>query len=114
VDIETDVEDGCILKSMYLGNAATAFQVIRLTEASLIVSTPKSIEPRLIRSIRPTRAGRPEQIICPPSPNGMDEQTAFGPDRLVRPWPITHGGEPIGASSSEPGTRGIAHFWAAR
>jgi hypothetical protein len=25
----------------------------------------------------------------------MDEQAAFGPDRLVRPWPITHGGEPI-------------------
>src|SRR5262245_17843708 len=45
VDIEPDVEHGCLLKSMYLGNAATEFQVTRLTEASFIVSTP-------------TRAGR--------------------------------------------------------
>jgi hypothetical protein len=41
VDIETDVEHGCLLKSMDLETAATAFQVTRLTEASFIVSTPK-------------------------------------------------------------------------
>jgi hypothetical protein len=41
VDIETDVEFGCLLKSMELGTAATGFQVTRLTEASFIVSTPK-------------------------------------------------------------------------
>jgi hypothetical protein len=34
VDIETDGEHGCLLKSMDLGTAATEFQVIRLTEAS--------------------------------------------------------------------------------
>jgi hypothetical protein len=45
VDIETDVEHGCLLKSMYLGTAATGFEVTRLTEASFMVSTP-------------TRAGR--------------------------------------------------------
>src|SRR5262245_710315 len=31
VDIETDVEHACLLKSLYLGNAATEFQVTRLT-----------------------------------------------------------------------------------
>src|SRR5262249_33813341 len=41
VDIETDVEHGCLLKSLYLGTAATVFQVTRLTEASFIVSTPE-------------------------------------------------------------------------
>jgi hypothetical protein len=41
VDIETDVEHGCLLKSMALGTAATGFQVTRLTEASFIVSTPR-------------------------------------------------------------------------
>jgi hypothetical protein len=40
VDIETDVEQGCLLKSMDFGTAATGFQVIRLTGASFIVSTP--------------------------------------------------------------------------
>jgi hypothetical protein len=50
VDIEPDVEHGCLLKSLYLGNAATEFLVTRLTGASFIVSTPKSIEPRLIRA----------------------------------------------------------------
>jgi hypothetical protein len=39
VDIETEVEHGCLLKSMELGTAATGFRVIRLTEASFIVST---------------------------------------------------------------------------
>src|SRR5262249_19805918 len=34
VEIETDGEPGCLLKSMNLGNAATGFQVTRLTEAS--------------------------------------------------------------------------------
>ena len=44
VDIETDVERGCLLKSMDLGTAATGFQVTRLTEASFIVSTtPKHL-----------------------------------------------------------------------
>jgi hypothetical protein len=31
VDIEPDVRDGCLLKSKYLGNAATVLQVTRLT-----------------------------------------------------------------------------------
>jgi hypothetical protein len=35
------VENGCLLKSMDLGNAATGFQVTRRTGASFIVSTPK-------------------------------------------------------------------------
>jgi hypothetical protein len=38
--IETDVERGCLLKLMYLGNAATEFQVTRLTGACFIVPTP--------------------------------------------------------------------------
>jgi hypothetical protein len=41
VEIETDVERGCLLKSMDLENATTGFQVTRLTGASFIVSTPK-------------------------------------------------------------------------
>jgi hypothetical protein len=41
VEIETDGEQGCLLKSLDLGTAATGFQVTRLTEASFIVSTPK-------------------------------------------------------------------------
>jgi hypothetical protein len=49
VGIEPNVEHGCLLKSMHLGNAATEFQVTRLTEASFIVSTPKSIDPKLLR-----------------------------------------------------------------
>jgi hypothetical protein len=36
VDIETDVEQGCLLKSMGLGTAATGFQVSQLTGASFI------------------------------------------------------------------------------
>jgi hypothetical protein len=40
VDIETDVEQGCLLKSMDFGTAATGFQVTLLTGASFIVSTP--------------------------------------------------------------------------
>jgi hypothetical protein len=36
VDIETDVEQGRLLKSMDFGTAATGFQVIRLTGASFI------------------------------------------------------------------------------
>jgi hypothetical protein len=50
VEIEPDGEPGCLLKSLDLGNAATEFQVTRLTGASFIVSTP--------RSIRPTRPSR--------------------------------------------------------
>jgi hypothetical protein len=34
VDLETDVKQGCLLKSRDLGTAATGFQVTRLTEAS--------------------------------------------------------------------------------
>jgi hypothetical protein len=34
--IETDVEHGCLLKSMYLGTAATGSHVTRLTEASFL------------------------------------------------------------------------------
>jgi hypothetical protein len=56
VDIETVVEHACLLRSMDLGTAATGLQVIRLTGASFRVSTPKQIEPRLLRSIRPSRA----------------------------------------------------------
>jgi hypothetical protein len=40
VEIETDVEQGCLLKSMDLENAGTEFQVTRPTGASFIVSTP--------------------------------------------------------------------------
>jgi hypothetical protein len=43
VDIETDVKQECLLKSMYLGTAATVFHVTRLIEASFIVSTPKRL-----------------------------------------------------------------------
>src|SRR5207237_943882 len=42
VEIEPNVEHGCLLKSMYLEDAATVFQDTRLTAASFIVSTPKS------------------------------------------------------------------------
>jgi hypothetical protein len=40
VDIEPDREQGCLLKSLYLGDTATDFQVTRVTEASFIISTP--------------------------------------------------------------------------
>jgi hypothetical protein len=40
VDIETNVEHGCLLKSIELGTAATGFHVTRSTEASFVVSTP--------------------------------------------------------------------------
>src|SRR5262249_47058643 len=40
VDIEPDVEHGCLLNSVYPGTAATQFHVTRLTGASFIVSTP--------------------------------------------------------------------------
>jgi hypothetical protein len=40
-EIETDLEQGCLLKSMDLGTAATESQVTRLTGASFRVSTPK-------------------------------------------------------------------------
>jgi hypothetical protein len=43
VDIEPDVEHGCLLKSLYLGNAATEFQVTQLTGAFFIVSTPMHV-----------------------------------------------------------------------
>jgi hypothetical protein len=56
VDIEADVEHGCLLKSLNLGNAATEFQVTRLTGASFIVSTPKQADPMLLRSISAARA----------------------------------------------------------
>src|SRR5262249_26766490 len=45
VDVEADVEHGCLLKSLYLGNAATGFQVTGPTGASFIVSTPRSDRP---------------------------------------------------------------------
>jgi hypothetical protein len=56
VDIETDVEHGCLLKSMYLGNAATEFQVTRLTETSFIVSTPTRAGRLFDASVDPTEA----------------------------------------------------------
>jgi hypothetical protein len=56
VDIETDGEHGCLPKSMYLGTAASGFHVTQLTEAFYIVSAPKSIDPKLLPAIRPTRA----------------------------------------------------------
>jgi hypothetical protein len=36
---------------MYLGNAATVFQVTRLTGASFIVSKPNSIDPEILRAM---------------------------------------------------------------
>jgi hypothetical protein len=41
VEIEPDIEHVCLLKSMYIGTAATELHVTGLTEASFIVSTPK-------------------------------------------------------------------------
>jgi hypothetical protein len=43
VEIETDVRQGRLLKSLYLGTAATGSQVTRLTGAFFIVSTPKPV-----------------------------------------------------------------------
>jgi hypothetical protein len=45
VDVETDVEHGCLLKSMVFGTVTTGFHVTRLTEASFIVSTQKHSTP---------------------------------------------------------------------
>jgi hypothetical protein len=56
VDIETDVEQGCLLKSKCLGTAATMFQVTRLTEASYIVSTPTRAARLADASVDPTEA----------------------------------------------------------
>jgi hypothetical protein len=56
VDIETNVERDCLLKSIYVGIAATGFHFTRLTEASFIVSTPKPVEPKLLRSVDPAEA----------------------------------------------------------
>jgi hypothetical protein len=39
VDSEPDVEHGCLLKSMFLGNGATEFQDYRLTGACFIASS---------------------------------------------------------------------------
>jgi hypothetical protein len=44
---------------MELGTAATGFHGIRLTEASFIVSTPKQVGLRRLRSIRSIRSFRP-------------------------------------------------------
>jgi hypothetical protein len=54
VDIETDVEHGRLLKSLYLGNAATGLQVTRLTEASFIASTPTRARRLADASVDPT------------------------------------------------------------
>jgi hypothetical protein len=56
VDIEPNVEHGCLLKSMYLGNAADEFQVTRLTGASFTVSTPTRATASLAASVDPTDA----------------------------------------------------------
>jgi hypothetical protein len=56
VDIETGVKHVYLLKSMNLGIADKEFPVTRLTVASFIVSTPKSIAPISLRTIRSTRA----------------------------------------------------------
>jgi hypothetical protein len=56
VDIETDVEHWCLLKSMYLGNATTVLQVTRLTEASFIVSTPTRARRLVDASVDQTEA----------------------------------------------------------
>jgi hypothetical protein len=57
VDIETDIKHGCLLKSMYLGTAATGFHITGLTEASFVVSTPTPIGPKL-RLVDPTEASK--------------------------------------------------------
>jgi hypothetical protein len=56
VDIETDVEHGCLLKSLDFGTAATGLQVTRLTEASFIVSTPTRAGRLADASVDPTEA----------------------------------------------------------
>ena len=64
VDIEPNVEHGCLLKSIYLGNAATEFQVTRLTGASFIVSTPT----RARGCLRPSHVRIGPQAASPRSP----------------------------------------------
>jgi hypothetical protein len=56
VDIETDVEHGCLLESMDLGTAATGFQVTRPTGASFIVSAPKRARQPSDASVDPAEA----------------------------------------------------------
>jgi hypothetical protein len=51
VGIEPNIKHGCLLKSMYLGNAATGFHVTRLTKAAFIVSTPKRARRRFDASV---------------------------------------------------------------
>jgi hypothetical protein len=59
VEIETDVEQGCLLKSMDLGNAATEFQVTRLTGAFFIASTPtRAWDSRGSEGLRAVSSGR--------------------------------------------------------
>src|SRR5262245_21818859 len=92
VDIETDVEHGCLLKSMYLGNAATVFQVTRLTGASFIASTPKHL-----RGL-PLAPRWPDQLQCcrtwlssePLSPAAGDR----GPRRFARFPAVDQGLDP--------------------
>jgi hypothetical protein len=56
VEIATDVKHGCLQKSLDLGTAATAFQVIRRTRASFRVSTPKRAGRLADASVDPTDA----------------------------------------------------------
>jgi hypothetical protein len=56
VDIEPDVEHSCLLKSLYLGNAATGLQATRLTGASFIISTPTRAGRLADASVDPTEA----------------------------------------------------------
>jgi hypothetical protein len=63
----TDVEHGCLLKSMELETAVTGFHVTRLTQASFIVSTPKPVEPKLLRSVDPVDTRRAAQRVGPTS-----------------------------------------------
>jgi hypothetical protein len=66
VDIETDVEHLCLLKSMYLRTAATEFHVIRLTEASFKVSTPT--HPVGVRSGHQSHQEPSGDLVAPTSP----------------------------------------------
>jgi hypothetical protein len=56
VDLELDVEHGCLLKSLYPANAAPDFQVTRLAGTSFIVSTPTRARRQADASVDPTEA----------------------------------------------------------
>jgi hypothetical protein len=91
VDIETELEHACLLRSVYLGTAAAGFHVRRLTEASFKVSAPTQIGPRWLRSDRPTLVGTNRLRSMRPLEDGYDETAVYDLERIQGGRPLRAG-----------------------